>query len=98
MKAFCANDGDLYLSDLWQLQGSHHSRKAKHVAQVALQLRRQLDGLVEQGRPLLCAPCTAEQVHCHHDRHGVEPERRRRGDSIKLSEWESMQSDRARCR
>lgn len=70
-------NGYMCLVYLWQLQGSHHSSKAKHVAQGALQLRCQLDGLVEQGRPLLCASCAAQQVHCHHDRHGVEPEKRR---------------------
>lgn len=37
---------------------------------------------MEQGRPLLRASCTAKQVHSHHDRHGVEPEKQ--SDAIYL--------------
>lgn len=60
---------------LCHFQGAHYSSKTEHVPHGALQLGSQLDGFVEQGCPLLCAACAAQDVHSDHDGHSVKPAR-----------------------
>lgn len=58
---------------LRQLQGSHDSSEAEHVAHGALELGGDLDDFVQQGGPLLCCPGAAQHVHGQHGGHGLEP-------------------------
>lgn len=58
---------------LRQLQGSHDSSEAKHVAHGALELGGDLDDFVQQGGPLLRRPGAAQHVHGQHGGHGLEP-------------------------
>lgn len=58
---------------LRQLQGSHDSSEAEHVAHGALELGSDLDDFVQQTGPLLGRPSAAQHVHGQHGGHGLEP-------------------------
>lgn len=58
---------------LRQLQRSHDSSEAEHVAHGALELGGDLDDFVQQGGPLLRRPGAAQHVHGQHGGHGLEP-------------------------
>lgn len=64
---------------LRQLQGSHDSSEAEHVAHGALELSGDLDDFMQQAGPLLGRPRAAQHIHSQHGRHGLEPKGGRRG-------------------
>lgn len=58
---------------LRQLQGSHDSSEAKHIAHCALELSSDLDDFMKQAGSFFGRPRAAQHVHSQHDRHGLKP-------------------------